>query len=212
MQSEFWLDKWAQNQIGFHQTQVHASLPQFWPVMPKHSRVLVPLCGKSIDVMWLAQQGYEVTGVELSEKAILAFFQEQQLSFDKLHENGLDRYVAHSLPLIMVCGDFFSFTAAEFDALYDRAALVALPREMRLRYTHHCQSLLKPDAQVVLITLLYNPTVFTGPPFSISDEEISLMWGNVIDMAYSIDILDKEPHFRDKGLGELIETTWVTSL
>ena len=140
MQPEFWQDRWASNQIGFHQREVNPYLQRHWPVLglPVVVKVLVPLCGKSLDLLWLAGQGHQVLGIELSQTAVEDFFSEQQLAPEVSDAGAFKVYRAGAIELW--CGDFFALTArdvADCAALYDRAALIALPPPMRERYGAH---------------------------------------------------------------------------
>lgn len=175
MHEAFWQERWTRDQIGFHQDQVNAYLLRHWSrlQLPQGSQVLVPLCGKSLDLAWLAGQGHAVLGVELAEKAVQAFFEEHGLQ-PKVREHGAFRiYSADSLALW--CGDFFALTAEDVAgcrAFYDRAALIALPLAMRERYAAHLQRILPVDCQGLLVTLDYDQARMDGPPFSVSDAEV----------------------------------------
>ena len=134
MDEDFWQQRWARNEIGFHLNEVNPYLQQFWPALnvAPGAQVLVPLCGKSLDMLWLAEQGYRVLGVELAQAAVEAFFSEQGLVADIDQVGAFRRYRSGAIEVL--CGDFFSLTAAdllECRALYDRAALIALPAPMR---------------------------------------------------------------------------------
>ena len=165
MQPEFWHKKWASNQIGFHLPQVNPYLQRFWPDLnlAAQARVLVPLCGKSLDLLWLAGRGHRVLGIELSEKAVEDFFSEQQLQ-PQISEHGVFKvYRAGSIELW--CGDVFALTAedlADCSALYDRAAVIALPAPMRERYAEHLQNILPAGLKGLLITLDYDQCKFPG--------------------------------------------------
>ncbi|VXD02123.1 Thiopurine S-methyltransferase [Pseudomonas sp. 8Z] len=175
MHEAFWQERWAREQIGFHQDQVNAYLLRHWSMLgiSQGQQVLVPLCGKSLDLAWLARQGHAVLGVELAEKAVQAFFHEQRLQ-PQVRENGAFRvYTAGAFALW--CGDFFALSAEDVagcQAFYDRAALIALPVAMRERYAAHLRSILPASCQGLLITLQYDQSKMDGPPFSVSDVEV----------------------------------------
>ncbi|KTC63401.1 thiopurine S-methyltransferase, partial [Pseudomonas fluorescens ABAC62] len=140
------------------------------------AKVLVPLCGKSLDLMWLASQGYRVLGVELSEQAVEAFFSEQNLTPRITREGAFSVYRADAIEVW--CGDFFSLEPRDLTdctALYDRAAMIALPPLMRARYAEHLNALLRPGCQGLLITLDYDQTQKAGPPFAVTDEEVKVL-------------------------------------
>lgn len=174
--AQFWLDAWQQERIPFHKNEVHPDLLSFWPtlsIQPK-STVLVPLCGKSLDLLWLVQQGHQVIGIELCEQAALKFFKEQSLNFSTKNEQGIIRYYADSLSIWV--SDIFNLTPSlipQVDVVYDRAALVALPQKLRALYAHLCIQWLKPEGSIFLNTLNYEHKQLLGPPYSVSPEEIA---------------------------------------
>ena len=81
MEPGFWHERWERAEIGFHKQEINVHLQQFWNCLelPAGERVFVPLCGKSLDLLWLAGEDHPVTGVELSPIAVDAFFQENEL-------------------------------------------------------------------------------------------------------------------------------------
>jgi thiopurine S-methyltransferase len=174
MQADFWHQKWQKNEIGFH-------LPDANPLLVKHfsklqlkigARVFLPLCGKTLDIAWLLAQGYRVAGAELSAVAIEDLFKSLNLtpSFKTLGE--IKHYSAPNIDMFV--GDIFKVSPdmlGAVDAVYDRAALVALPDEMRKLYTAHLQ-MLTNLAQQLLICFEYDQTLHAGPPFSISADEV----------------------------------------
>jgi thiopurine S-methyltransferase len=161
MEPKFWQERWARNQLGFHLPEVNPYLERHWPslALAEGAKVLVPLCGKSLDLMWLATQGHRVLGVELSEQAVEAFFSEQSLT-PRITQRGV--FTVYQADLIEVwCGDFFALDAevlADCTAVYDRAALIALPPLMRSQYTEQLNNMLRPGCQGLLITLDYDQT------------------------------------------------------
>ncbi|NVZ26632.1 thiopurine S-methyltransferase [Pseudomonas gingeri] len=213
MQPEFWHKRWEFNQIGFHLDQVNPCLQRFWPdlALEPEARVLVPLCGKSLDLAWLAAQGLRVLGVELSEKAVEAFFAEQQLK-PQVREHGALR-IYEAGPLELWCGDFFALTAADVadcTALYDRAALIALPLEMRARYTAHLTRILPGGCQGLLITLDYDQAQIDGPPFAVLDGEVRRLlepqWQ--LRMEEERDVLGESWKFLQAGVTRLEERVY----
>ncbi|MDB6047617.1 MAG: thiopurine S-methyltransferase [Pseudomonas sp.] len=213
MQPEFWHKRWAANQIGFHLPQVNPYLQRFWPGLELTSgvRVLVPLCGKSPDLAWLAGQGFSVVGVELSEKAVDDFFSEQQLTATITRRGPFKVYSAESIELW--CGDFFALTAADVGGcagLYDRAALIALPPEMRQRYARHLASLLPTDCRGLLISLDYPQSEIDGPPFSVPDAEVQQLLGTdwQIQTLETCDVLSVSGKFVSAGATRLDEQVY----
>lgn len=205
--AEDWLNRWEEGRTGWHEPKGNLALKSHWPSLPGGSRVLVPLCGKSVDLIWLADRGLEVTGVELSPIAIEAFFAEHQLAFER-REGVLDRYIATDLPVSIVCGDFFEFTGETFDALFDRGALVAIPRDLRPEYARHVDTLLRPDAFRLVVTLEYDQARVAGPPFAVWPQEISAYWPGLARVDERDDLADAPPKFRDAGLERVTEAVW----
>ncbi|EZP65051.1 thiopurine S-methyltransferase [Pseudomonas sp. RIT357] len=191
MEPKFWQERWARNQLGFHLPEVNPYLQRHWPslALAEGAKVLVPLCGKSLDLMWLATQGHRVLGVELSEQAVEAFFSEQSLT-PRITQRGV--FTVYQADLIEVwCGDFFALDAevlADCTAVYDRAALIALPPLMRSQYTEQLNNMVRPGCQGLLITLDYDQTQKAGPPFAVTDEEVKVLLG----AHWSLQVIEKQ--------------------
>ncbi|MHB2140057.1 thiopurine S-methyltransferase [Pseudomonas monsensis] len=216
MQPEFWHKKWASNQIGFHLSEVNPYLQRHWPELsiPATARVLVPLCGKSLDLAWLAGRGHQVLGVELSEKAIEDFFNEHQIQ-PQISEKGAFK-VYRSDAIELWCGDFFALTASDLAdcvALYDRAALIALPAPMRERYAAHLQQILPQGVQGVLITLDYDQAQIPGPPFAVGDDEVKRLLGDLwqVQALEERDVLGESWKFLQAGVTRLEERVYRVS-
>lgn len=207
--AEDWLNRWEEGRIGWHEPAGNAALKAHWPTLPAKSRVLVPLCGKSLDLLWLADRGLEVTGVELSAVAIENFFAEQGLEFDR-KPGVLDRYTARQRPISVVCGDFFEFTGEVFDAVFDRGALVAIPRDIRPEYAVHVDTLLRPQALRFIVTLEYEQSRVAGPPFAVWPKELLGYWPALERIDEHDDIDNCPPKFRAAGLERVIEAVWRT--
>jgi thiopurine S-methyltransferase len=177
MDPSFWQERWREGRIGFHEGQPNTLLERYGQRLGGTRRVLVPLCGKSEDLAWLAAQGHQVVGVELVESAVRAFFAEHGLTPRESQVGGLRRFEAGAVTLVQ--GDFFACTAAELgacDAFYDRAALIALPPELRARYVRHLRGLLQPGAPGLVITLEYAQERMEGPPFSVLEAELRALY------------------------------------
>lgn len=213
MEQQFWLDKWQRNEIGFHEPEYQRFLVRFWPQLgvAAGATVLVPLCGKSLDLLWLAQQGHRVVGVELSALAVEAFFSEHGLQPQREVKGALTLYRAGAIEIWQ--GDFFALTPSELPpcpAFYDRAALIALPRQERRRYADHLMRLLAPQARGLVITLDYQPDAGNRPPFSVNAAEMDALYGE----AYNIetwareDVLALNPHLAQRGLRRLEECAY----
>ena len=213
MQADFWHQRWASDQIGFHQQQTNPYLERFWPPLEveQGAGVLVPLCGKSLDLGWLAKQGYSVKGVELSEKAIVDFFSEHQLQPAIRQQGAFKVYSAG--PVELWCGDFFALTAADVagcQALYDRAALIALPPAMRQQYVQHLGEILSANCKGLLITLDYEQSEVEGPPFSVPDEEVQRLFasGWQLETLQTCDVLGESWKFVQRGGSRLDERVY----
>ncbi|MFV0575994.1 MAG: thiopurine S-methyltransferase [Vibrio sp.] len=170
---EFWHKKWAENKIGFHLQDVNPLLTQYWPQLnsARDHSVLVPLCGKSEDLVWLAEQHNNVTGVELSNIAVRAFFAEHFYTPLVTALNGHHELYQFD-ELTLYAGDFFTAPLTQFDRIYDRAALIAMPESLRQQYAERLKSLLAPQGKILLVSLDYDPSQMQGPPFSVPKEEV----------------------------------------
>ncbi|RMG57522.1 MAG: thiopurine S-methyltransferase [Gammaproteobacteria bacterium] len=213
MEPEFWLQRWEAGQTGFHLDEVNRHLEQHWPQLGLHAPagVFVPLCGKSLDLLWLRGQGHAVLGVELSPKAVEAFFA----------ENGLQPAVLPRPPFVdwhldglnILQGDFFDLEpddTAECWGLWDRASLIALPPGMRARYAAHLTRLMPHGCRGLLVTLEYPQAQMDGPPFSVEGDEVERLFGGdwAITPLAEHDVLEEQPRFRERGLEWLTERIW----
>jgi thiopurine S-methyltransferase len=214
MQPDFWHERWQRNQIGFHQDQVNQHLLTFWQglAIATGSSVFVPLCGKSGDISWLRAQGYRVLGVEISPIATQAYFDENGLQPSVSSRDGFEVYAADGVGIF--CGDFFALAdrhLAGVAAVYDRAALIALPPELRAGYARHMAGLLAPGARILLVTFEYPQHEMQGPPFSVTETEVRALYGNGFDieLLHDSDILDQEPRFRERGVSSLREKVYA---
>jgi len=208
--TEDWLARWREGRIGWHEENGNRFLRKFWPDIASGRRVLVPLCGKSTDLVWLARNGHDVTGVELSEIAVRDFFAEAGLHFDTRVADDITWFIGQEARITLACGDFFRFFDGPFDALYDRGALVALPPETRPEYIRHLHTLLKPDAAKLLVTLEYDQARVSGPPFSILADEVLDYWDDLKCVVSRNDIDNSPPKFRKAGLTKVIESIWAS--
>jgi len=210
MDKNFWHRRWQKNEIGFHMTEPHHFLQQFFPLLQTQptDSVFVPLCGKSPDLVWLREEGLKVVGIELSRTAIVAFFNENDLPGHWTDEAVLPFCSAEGYKLY--CGDFFDLTATEvsgINAYYDRGALVALPPEMRVRYVAHMAALMPPGGRVLLISYSYNQSETKGPPFSVPQQELETLFSE----RFRVEILSEEDALRShqglvaRGVTKLME-------
>ena len=203
-----WHDRWRDGRIGWHEAEGNAALKRYWPRLPAGSRVLVPLCGKSRDLRWLADRGHSVVGVELSALAVAAFFEEQSLGFEQSEAGRLTRYRARTADITLYAGDYFDFAAPPCDALFDRGALVALPAAVRPRYVAHTDGLLNAGAERLVITLEYDQRRVDGPPFAVSADELRAYWPDLELLERRNDIDNAPPKFREAGLEVFNEAVW----
>lgn len=208
MNKEFWFDVWQKNEIGFDQKTVN-------PLLSSHIKslnlasgdsIFVPLCGKSVDMIWLLKQGYKVVGVELSEEAIEQFFAALKVKPEIWTDQSFKRYSAYNIEILV--GDFFKLTddiVGPIDSIYDRASLVALPSDMRPDYTRHLISVCDNTPQL-LITFNYDQSLQDGPPFSISEEEVNQYYNK----HYQVSLLDSV-HVKGglKGGCQADEQVWL---
>lgn len=208
MDPEFWHQRWREGRIGFHQDQVTPLLLEFWPVLqlPRGSRVFVPLAGKSLDLVWLAAQGYRVLGVELSPLAVQQFFAEHGLT----PEEHASRYGRHfrAGDIELVCGDVFDIDAAalaDCAAVYDRGAVIALPPPLRQRYAGELYARLPAGCDGLMITLEYPQHEKHGPPFSVPRAEVHSLFGGdwTVTQLTCRDILAQQPGFIEEGVTAL---------
>lgn len=197
MQADFWHDMWASGVVGFHQQEINRFLRDFWPQLnlDGQGQVLVPLCGKSLDMLWLRKLGHEVLGVELSQKALDEFLVENALNAEPVQHANYCGYELEQMTLL--CGDFFQLTAeecAQVKAVYDRASIVALPPEMRRDYARHLQQILPKGTPFLMVIMEYDQSSMSGPPFSVLESEVRELFAGFA----SIEVVDEE-RFERKG-------------
>lgn len=185
MQAEFWLKKWRQPTHGFQQAKVNSRLKKLFPAdVPSGSPIFVPLCGDSIDMVWLMEQGYRVFGVELSEVACERFFPANGIDFEKARDRRFIKYRSQHIEIWQ--GDYFSLSPEDLSgvqAVYDRAALIALPEKMRRQYARCYARLLHSGCRVLLISMDYDETKMQGPPFSVHEAEVERLFSDAFDIA-----------------------------
>ncbi|EKT4543452.1 MULTISPECIES: thiopurine S-methyltransferase [Pseudomonas] len=215
MEPAFWQQRWADNQIGFHQAQVNPYLQTYWPQLQlaPGSRVLVPLCGKSLDLAWLAGQGHRVLGVELSRRAVEDFVREHGLEAEVRQQGAFE--VWRSGDVQLWCGDFFALRAedvADCVGLYDRAAVIALPVQMRARYMQLLSGLLPTSCRGLVVTLEYDQSLLAGPPFSVRDEELRQGFaGWQVEQLEAVEVIEESPKFVQAGASSLLERVYRLS-
>jgi thiopurine S-methyltransferase len=213
MEREFWLARWSNQEIGFHQPQANPWLKKCWSKLGVASDrpVFVPLCGKSLDLGWLAEQGHPVIGVELAETAVRAFYQEANEPMRVERQRHLQRYTGGRVTIY--CGDFMDLTAlhlAGVAAVYDRAALIALPPRMRSQYADHLQRIIPDGCQVLLLTLENDQTQVPGPPHCVTEAEVRTLFDGrcQIERLCAATLDQLPPKFAAGGVNEAVEVAY----
>ena len=207
MTTDFWLQRWKNNDIGFHNSEAHPLLVRYFFALSlaAGSRVFLPLCGKTRDIGWLLANGYRVAGAELSEMAVEQLFADLGVTPEVSKTGKLLLFQAPNIDIFV--GDLFQLSdemLGPVDAIYDRAALVALPEEMRQRYTAHLMEI-TDSAPQLLIAYEYDQHLMSGPPFSISSGEVGRHYGNSYDVAL---LASNEVTGRLKEKCAAIENVW----
>ncbi|MGZ5052641.1 MAG: thiopurine S-methyltransferase [Methylobacter sp.] len=209
MEASFWHQKWERGEIAFHASEANPFLVEHFEKLnqAKGSRVFLPLCGKTRDIAWLLGSGYRVVGAELSELAVNELFKELALEPQITETGKLIRYSAKDIDILV--GDIFDVSAEDvgpISAIYDRAALVALPSGMRERYTSHLMNITGAAPQL-LIAYEYDQQLMDGPPFSVSENEVKQHYG----AAYQLRSVEtKSVPGGLKGKAASTETVWLT--
>lgn len=208
MEPDFWHQRWAERNIAFHQSEANPMLSRLFGRMELDTgaRIFVPLCGKTLDIAWLLSRGYRVAGAELSGTAVGELFEELGVEPDVSSHGELQRYSGPDIDIFV--GDVFALTGellGPVDAIYDRAALVALPEEMRNRYCVHISEITGSAPQFLLCIEYVSPTP-QEPPFSIEEQEVVRLYTGL----YSIGFLaDRELPEGMKGVRPAFESAWL---
>ncbi|MBT1451752.1 thiopurine S-methyltransferase [Glaciecola sp. XM2] len=208
MHHDFWHRRWQKNEIGFHEPDGSHLLKTYFNQfeLAEGARIFVPLCGKTKDIGWLLFKGFQVVAIELNETAVNALFDELGISPSVTEQDGFKLFSAPDLQVFV--GDFFALQAShigDIQGIYDRAALVALPDEMRIRYVQHLIDITHATQQF-LVTYDYDPLLFSGPPFSVEKDAVNAYYHDL----YNISML-----FRDKvqggfrGHSEVFESVYL---
>ena len=208
MEPDFWQQRWHEGRIGFHQDRVTPLLEQYWDALgvPAGGQVFVPLAGKSLDLAWLAARGHRVLGIELSQLAVEQFFAEHGLAPTLRKSRYGTHYAAGGIELVH--GDVFDLDAdalAGCAGVFDRAALIALPPDLRRRYASGPYAALPTGCRGLLVTLEYPQQEKAGPPFSVGEDEVRASFGRrwTVDLLERRDILADQPGFVAEGVTAL---------
>ncbi len=214
MKKEFWHKCWEKNALGFHQEQVHPFLESYLKprLVNSNKHVFVPLCGKSLDMVWLAEH-LSVTGAELSEIACRDFFKEKNIDYQIAEKGEFKVFSFDNIQLLQ--GDFFKLTKEHLprvDWVYDRAALIALPAEMQFQYVQHLSQLINAGTRLFLLTLEFPPEELSGPPFSVSPSQVNdLFSGFTVEILASRELKNKQFAQRVFDVSKLTETLYIIS-
>ncbi len=217
MHPEFWNERWRNRQIGFHQSAPHPFLERWWPslAVTPGSRVYVPLCGKSLDMVWLAVRGYSVVGSEISKLAVEEFFGEHQHHQGDVQVTTRGSFSVHRAGHYeLLQGDALQLTPdllGPVHAAYDRAALVALPPSMRESYADSFAQLMPTGSRTLLVAFEYAQQIKEGPPFSVEPDEVQRLYGDAfhVEVLERINIIDESPRFAAAGLDALFEVAYA---
>lgn len=205
-----WLQRWQDQNIGWHHAEFNPHLLNHWSVLElaEGSLVFAPLCGKSRDMVWLAQRGYRVRGIELSPLAVETFFTENGLQPKREPMGNFERWSAG--PYELFCGDIFDLEQLDndaVDAVYDRASLVALNPLQRRHYAELLKRVLPVACPMLLVAMDYPQHEMTGPPFSVDQLEVRQLYGAAyqVELLHSLDLLQESQRYQEQGLSRLIE-------
>ncbi|HIL92116.1 MAG TPA: thiopurine S-methyltransferase [Cycloclasticus sp.] len=216
MEQDFWHERWTKNEIGFHLKDTNPFLITHWDALGSTSddTVFVPLCGKSNDLLWLAERVKHVIGIELSQQAIEGFFSENKLTPEVTKGECFTEYRYKNITLL--CGDLFQLTQHDLvdcEFVYDRASLIALPPKMRKDYAKKLEELLPNERQRLLLTIEYPQHEMNGPPHAVPPEEVQRLFAERFDIATmeSKDILAESQRFKDKGITQMHEHVFLLS-
>jgi thiopurine S-methyltransferase len=215
MEKSYWLSRWVKNKIGFHTPEGEPALHTWWKSVDTGKRplhVLIPLCGKSPDIQWIADKGTHVIGVEFIEKACLDFFRERDITPQTLQKSYGTCYSSENTELWSA--DILKMPTkllSKAHVVYDRAALVALPEQMRKPYVSKIAHSLRKGSKILMVSFDYPQQEMNGPPFSIPEREIKFLHEEFysIELLETIDILSDLKKFKEKGLSYLYKQVYL---
>ena len=205
---EFWHNRWATEQIGWHKSDFNHLMVKHWPNLhlPQNAEVLVPLCGKSLDMVWLSEQGHTIVGLELVEHAVQSFFKERELVPE---QRNTGRHVRYTYPPFSILhGDVFELEAntVQADAWYDRAAMIALRESRRDAYVDQLREQTKPGAVGLLITFAYPQEEMTGPPYAVHDDDVHRLFTSGFEVEHLERIVLEDE--RGRGLSSITSSVF----
>lgn len=209
MEISYWQSRWKNGKTGWHMDYVYPPLVRLWPQLSIESgaHVLVPLCGKNLDIHWLIDQGCSVTGVDISQEALEHIIKKHPEPFTEDSSHGFSIYRSKSL--VLWRGDFMKLPAGEvppIDLIYDTKAIIALPAKMRDNYTKKLLSLAHPKTQMLIQTLEYKQSEMNGPPFSVDEQELKHLLGNrfTLKCIHEQSKLEELQRFQQRGLSSYL--------
>ncbi len=205
MEHAFWLARWQEGKIGFHEGTPNQFLTRHHAWLADSRRILVPLCGKTEDLAYLAGHGHEVVGIELVEDAVKQFFTEHGTTPAVTSVDALNIYTAG--PITIIAGDFFATTpglVGPIDGVFDRAALVALPPELRDRYIAHLNILAPDMKRELLVSLDYPAGSAEGPPFSVDEAEVRARFASWV-----VEKVEEAPDVTGRAGGQMVERCYT---
>lgn len=209
-----WLQRWEEQNIGWHHVEFNPHLLNHWHTLhlPQDSLVLAPLCGKSRDMVWLAEQGYRIRGIELSPLAVESFFKEHNLEAEVTRVAGFKRWQAG--PYELYCGDIFDLPQLDnrdIEAVYDRASLVALNPLQRTHYVEMLRDLLPKHSKMLLVAMDYPQEEMSGPPYSVQEAEVRTLFEPdfQVQLLHSLDLLNDTERYGDKGVSRMLEQVYL---
>lgn len=215
MENNYWLDKWKKNDIAFHEQCVNADLITYINELnlKPGDYIFVPLCGKTKDILWLAEKGFHVIGVELSLIACNDFFTELNTKPHITKQSNFTKYQYNNIELL--CGDLFNLTSFDLPnihAVYDCKALIALPSDLRKNYVDHIVACVGTKIRILLFTRETNCQV-KPPPFPVNQAEINLLYGSYFDVQLlkHTTMTDIPERLIKKGYLEMTESVYLIS-
>lgn len=208
-----WIQRWNEGKIGWHREVPNSKLIEFIDHLQLKiaDTVFVPLCGKSVDMLYLLEQGYQVIGVELSTIAVEQFFSENSIPFEVFQEP--DFVIYQSDKLRIYCGDYFKLNAkhlASVVAVYDRAALIALTAGLRVKYALHLYAIIAKDCRILLLTLNYPQSQISGPPYAVNEAEVASLYKNGFEcqLLQCFNDIENEPKFQRANVDFIEKVTY----
>jgi len=136
------------------------------------------MSGKSPDMAWLAAHGFDVVGVEISPVACDEFFAEHHIAANRAPAGRFVRWQGGGVTILQ--GDFFDLDGT-YAAALDRGGLVALPYRERYRYAQHLTRRLAPGGVLLLVTIEYDPSRRSGPPFPVFHDEVRQLFPGIVE-------------------------------